>query len=337
MGGVVVRLARRGRLRGARLEPALGRAARRGARRERHRRLRAAADRRRPKASSTRARSRRCRAAAYLINVARGAHVVEADLIAAVRSRPSRAAPRSTCSAASRCPPTIRSGRCPASRSRRTSRRSRRPRRSPTQFVAGAARACSAASALPNAVDRARGYSRRQRALAARRRSGQTPCGRLQRLHAVDRAAPSASARRRRRAGCRAPPRARRARRATAPCRTPRGRRPACRRCATIWSPGCRPAASAGLSALTRTTRTWPSCSTQLRPSQARWLLRDGAARAQLGEDRLAAGRSARTCCRAARGWPSPSASVTISEPMPTSSPSALNRPRRCGRCAAAR
>ena len=98
----------------------------------RDRRLRPAADARRPTASSTPRAFAAMPRGAYLVNVARGAHVVEADLIAAVRSRPPRAARRSTCSGASRCPPTIRSGRCPASRSRRTSPRSRRPRRSPS-------------------------------------------------------------------------------------------------------------------------------------------------------------------------------------------------------------
>ena len=44
---------------------------------------------------------------------------------------------------------------------------------------------------------------------------------------------------------------------------------------ATITSRGCRPAASAGLSAARRTTCTWPPTSTQLRPSQARLLLRE--------------------------------------------------------------
>ncbi len=56
------------------------------ARGERDRRLRLAADRARPRASSTHARSPQMPRGAYVINVARGAHVVEPDLIAAVRS-----------------------------------------------------------------------------------------------------------------------------------------------------------------------------------------------------------------------------------------------------------
>jgi lactate dehydrogenase-like 2-hydroxyacid dehydrogenase len=65
----------------------------------------------------------------YLINIARGGHVVEADLIDAVRSGQLAGAALDV-QRPSRCPRTIRCGRCPGSRSRRTSRRSRRPRRS---------------------------------------------------------------------------------------------------------------------------------------------------------------------------------------------------------------
>ena len=80
----------------------------------------------------------------YLINIARGSHVVEADLIDAVQ-RGHLAAPHWTFSATSRCWRMTRCGTSRASRSRRTSRRSRRrgrsrPSSSPVCVASSAAR-----------------------------------------------------------------------------------------------------------------------------------------------------------------------------------------------------
>ena len=94
----------------------------------------------------------------YLINIARGAHVVEADLIAAVRSGHLAGAALDV----------QRREPLPADdplwygaghqRSRRTSPRSRRPKPSPTQFVASVALRSQRGEPPPNVVDRARGY-----------------------------------------------------------------------------------------------------------------------------------------------------------------------------------
>ena len=59
---------------------------------------------------------------AYFINAARGGHVVEADLVAAIDEGRLSGATLWTCSARSRCRPVIPSGPTPESASRRTSR-----------------------------------------------------------------------------------------------------------------------------------------------------------------------------------------------------------------------
>ena len=207
-----------------------------GARRSRSRRCSAqseivvcalAADRPRPKASSTRARSRAMPRGAYVINVARGAHIVEPDLIAAVRSGHLERRGARRAAAASRCRPTIRSGRCPASRSRRTSPRSRRPETIADQFVASAARPAARRADAERNRPRARLLKAAHGPplpLGGRERSGEgascrpagrprprhTPCGRLNvfiRSTAVHRQAAAS----RRRAGSRGRRRARRA------------------------------------------------------------------------------------------------------------------------------
>jgi glyoxylate/hydroxypyruvate reductase A len=91
---------------------------------------------------------------AYVINVARGAHLVDDDLLALLDSGHSRA-PRWTCSAPSRCPPAIRSGATRASPSRPTPRRARCARRAlPRSWARSRA---ERGEAIAGVVDR-RGY-----------------------------------------------------------------------------------------------------------------------------------------------------------------------------------
>ena len=255
---------------------------------------------------------------AYVVNVARGAHVVEPDLIAAVRSGhlarrgARRAAPRA---AAGRRSALVGAR---ASRSRRTSRRSRRSTPSPSSSSPRA----RALAARRGAAQRDRSSARLLSAGSAdsvtpRAAGSRSACGRSH--------GPGCAASRRR-GGCRARRRDRAARRARACDRTTPGRRRATPSTATMMSCGCRPAASAGLSGERRTTCTWPAISTQLRPSQARLLLCELPCVRSSG--RIGLSRSTGTNMLPRIAGPSPPAALpTTSEPTPTSSPAALKRP----------
>ena len=191
------------------------------------------------------------------------------------------------------------------------------------QFVASAARArARRAAAERRSTARAATERRRRRS----ERAAQTPRGGSAsssgRSHG-----PSGANDLRRRAGSRGRHRGRDARRARASGRSTPGRRPRAVDGDDDVAAAAAPAASAGLSADSRTTRTWPPTSTQLRPSQARLLSRELPRALQLGEDRLQqVDRHEHVAAHAPAPLP-PAALPTISEPMPTSSPSALKRP----------
>ena len=239
----------------------------------------------------------------YLINIARGAHVVEADLIEAVRSGHLAGAALDV----------QQHEPLPADDPLWIGRRHQHHAAHRGAVDAAdhggavrrrlALRSARRGAAEPGRSQRGRSIDRSQRSIP----SDQIPCARFKVFMRSTDCSFSVCARPSRwmssvtsRSG---------GRRSTASSRAPPAPSLRRRRCARCGRRARSPATSAGLSLLTRTTRTPASVSTQFTPSQARRLCAAAAACAQFGEDRLEQVDRHEHVAAAARASRGPSAS----------------------------